>query len=426
MESKNIVGMSVLGLTFLFGAQGVLAQVAAQPQSVPFGSFVLVPTLNLKTVFDDNVYSTSNNEVSSFSQILNPSLAFIAQDRLNVYKATYNLNGASFANDSNDSYADHTFDLNAHVEPSARLRFDGGLAYKMTHDDRGAGVSAGYGLDQIRNDADQDGVFDGGIGEVDKYDVSTIRGGVEYGAKSARGLLVLTADMNQKRYSRQSSAVGRDNDTLNTLLGLRARVMPKTTILADYEMSDTNYKTNFVKGVGGAPNTGTADAVDNRILVGVTWENTAQTTGKIRLGQGKREVDGASDISKFTWDLGVTWKPVALDTINISGGAKATDATGDYSSVENTNYGVSWTHDWLDRFNTSLSLGAAKDDYALAPGKIAAARNDDTKTYGISANYQMRRWLILNAAINATDKSSSIPSFANKRNIMSVGAQISL
>lgn len=408
MESKNIVGMSVLGLTFLFGAQGVLAQVAAQPQSVPFGSFVLVPTLNLKTVFDDNVYSTSSNEVSSFSQILNPNLAFIAQDRLNVYKATYNLNGASFANDSNDSYADHTFDLNAHIEPSARLRYDGGLAYKMTHDDRGAGATAGFSTAAIL-----------ASGEVDKYDVTTIRGGVEYGAKSARGLLVLNADMNQKRYSRQASAVGRDNDTLNALLGLRARVMPKTTVLADYEMSDTNYKSDVKNG-------GAADAVDNRILVGVTWENTAQTTGKIRLGQGKREVDGAADISKFTWDLGVTWKPVALDTINISGGAKATDATGDYSSVENTNYGVSWTHDWLDRFNTSLSLGAAKDDYALAPGKIAAARNDDTKSYGISANYQMRRWLILNAAINATDKSSSIPSFANKRNIMSVGAQISL
>jgi hypothetical protein len=35
-------------------------------------------------------------------------LAFIAQDRLNVYKAVYNLNAASFANDSNDSYADQT------------------------------------------------------------------------------------------------------------------------------------------------------------------------------------------------------------------------------------------------------------------------------------------------------------------------------
>ena len=60
MESKNIVGMSVLGLTFLFGAQGALAQVAIQPQSVPFGSFVLVPTVSLKTVSDDNIYNLSS------------------------------------------------------------------------------------------------------------------------------------------------------------------------------------------------------------------------------------------------------------------------------------------------------------------------------------------------------------------------------
>jgi hypothetical protein len=102
--------------------------------------------------------------------------------------------------------------------------------------------------------------------------------------------------------------------------------------------------------------------------MGVTWENSAQTTGKLRLGQGKRSVDGGADINKFTWDLGVVWKPVALDTININGGARASDASGDYSSVENTNYSLSWTHDWLDRFNTTVSLGSSKDDYTVKPG----------------------------------------------------------
>lgn len=402
MESKNIVGMSVLGLTFLFGAQGALAQVAIQPQSVPFGSFVLVPTLSLKTVSDDNIYNLSGNEVSSFSQILNPNLAFIAQDRLNVYKAVYNLSAASFANDSNDSYADQTFDLSAHVESSDRLRLDGGLAYKMLHDDRGTGVTSGLGLASIL-----------ASGEVDKYDMTTVRGGVEYGAKTARGLMAFSADMNQKRYSR-SSSVNRDNDTLNALLGLRARIMPKTTALVDYEYSDTNYKTNA-----------TADTQDNRILMGLTWENTAQTTGKLRLGQGKRKVDGGADINKFTWDLGVVWKPVPLDTIAINGGARASDATVPYTSVENTNYSLSWTHDWLDRFNTTISLGSSKEDYKGNP-KPVDNRNDDTKTYGVAANYQMRRWLVLNAAINVNDRSSNQAAYDSKRNVMSVGAQISL
>ncbi len=409
MESKNIVGMSVLGLTFLFGAQGALAQVAIQPQSVPFGTFVLVPTVSLKTVSDDNIYNlSSGGEVSSFSQILNPNLAFIAQDRLNVYKAVYNLNAAGFANDSNDSYADQTFDLSAHIESSDRLRLDGGLAYKMLHDDRGTGVTSGLGLATIL-----------ASGEVDKYDVTAVRGGVEYGAKSARGLMVLNADMNQKRYSRATS-VNRDNDTLNALLGLRARIMPKTTALIDYEYSDTNYKTDIVKG-------GTADTQDARILAGLTWENSAQTTGKLRLGQGKRQVDGGADINKFTWDLGVVWKPVALDTININGGARASDASGNYVSVENANYSLSWTHDWLDRFNTTVSLGSSKDDYTVKPGVVGAvARNDDTKTYGVAANYQMRRWLTFNAAINVNDRSSNQANFDSKRNVMSVGAQISL
>lgn len=407
MERKNILGVSLLGLTCVIGAQAAVAQTALQPQAIPYGSFVLVPTLNTRTVFDDNVYSLSFNEVSSFSQVINPSLNFIAQDRLNVYKLGYTLNAAGFANDSNDSYNDHKIDLSAHLEPTARLRYDAGLAYGMLHDDRGTGASSGFTLGQIRGDGT---AANPGMGEVDKYDLATLRSGMEFGEKSARGLLVANADFNQKRYSRASSAKARDNDTLNASLGLRARAMPKTTFLIDYEISDTNYD-------GASP-----DTKDNRLLAGVTWENTVQTTGKLRLGQSKRKVDGGKDIDKFTWDLGMAWKPVVLDTININAGAKVTDSSDSrYSAVENTNYSVSWTHDWLDRLNTTANFDVSTDDYTGIPN-----RSDDVTTYGVAVNYQMRRWLILNAAINASDKDSNIRSFNNKRNVMSIGAQVSL
>ena len=407
MECKNILGVSFLGLTCLVGAQSALAQVALKPQAIPFESFVLVPTLNTRTVFDDNIYSLDANEVSSFSQVVNPNFTFLAQDRLNVYQLFYNLNAAGFANDSNDSYNDHKLGVSAHLEPSVRLRYDAGLTYALLHDDRGTGASSGFSLGRIRNDANNDGVFDGGIGEVDKYKLTTLSGGVEYGAKTARGLLVANGDINQKRYSRQSSADARDNDTVNVLLGLRARLMPKTTFLVDYEISDTNYD-------GTSP-----DTKDNRILAGITWENAIQSTGKLRLGQSNRQIDGAADLDKFTWDLGLIWKPVALDTISINGGARASDGVNN-TTIENTNYSVSWTHDWADRFNTTLSLGVSEDDYQ------GVVRTDETTTYGIFANYQMRRWLVLSAGINSSDKDSTEPNVSNKRNVMSIGAQVSL
>jgi len=219
--------------------------------------------------------------------------------------------------------------------------------------------------------------------------------------------LVANGDINQKRYSRQSSADARDNDTVNVLLGLRARLMPKTTFLVDYEISDTNYD-------GTSP-----DTKDNRILAGITWENAIQSTGKLRLGQSNRQIDGAADLDKFTWDLGLIWKPVALDTISINGGARASDGVNN-RTIENTNYSVSWTHDWADRFNTTLSLGVSEDDYQ------GVVRTDETTTYGIFANYQMRRWLVLSAGINSSDKDSTDLNVSNKRNVMSIGAQVSL
>ncbi len=404
MECKNILGVSFLGLTCLVGAQSALAQVALKPQAIPFESFVLVPTLNTRTVFDDNIYSLDANEVSSFSQVVNPNFTFLAQDRLNVYQLFYNLNAAGFANDSNDSYNDHKLGVSAHLEPSVRLRYDAGLTYALLHDDRGTGASSGFGIDQIRGDGTAANL---GMGEVDKFNLATISGGVEYGAKTARGSLVANGDINQKRYSRQSSADARDNDTVNVLLGLRARLMPKTTFLVDYEISDTNYD-------GTSP-----DTKDNRILAGITWENAIQSTGKLRLGQSNRQIDGAADLDKFTWDLGLIWKPVALDTISINGGARASDGVNN-TTIENTNYSVSWTHDWADRFNTTLSLGVSEDDYQ------GVVRTDETTTYGIFANYQMRRWLVLSAGINSSDKDSTEPNVSNKRNVMSIGAQVSL
>jgi len=413
MECKNILGVSFLGLTCLVGAQTALAQVALKPQAIPFESFVLIPTLNTRTVFDDNVYGLNSNEVSSFSQVISPSLSFVAQDRLNVYQLFYNLNAAGFANDSNDSYNDHKLGVSAHLEPSVRLRYDAGLTYALLHDDRGTGASSGFGLQRIINDANNDGVFDGGIGEVDKYKLASISGGVEYGAKTARGTLVANGDLNQKRYSRDSSAAARDNDTVNVLLGVRARLMPKTTFLIDYEISDTNYK-------GLSP-----DTKGTRILGGITWANTVQSTGKLRLGQGKRDVDGGKSTDKFTWDLGVVWKPVPLHTININGGAGTGDASAPYISVESTNYSVSWTYDWLDRVSTTVNYGTSEDDYTGNP-LPADNRTDEATSYGVRVNYQMRRWLILNAGINSSDKDSNLSQFTNKRNVMSIGAQVSL
>ncbi|PTQ89077.1 outer membrane beta-barrel protein [Agitococcus lubricus] len=403
MESKKSVGVSGLGLALLLGAQGAMAQVAVQPQAIPFGSFVLVPALVTQTVYDDNVYNTHTDEVSSFYQTLNPSFAFIAQDRLNVYSATYAINAASYANDSDDSYADQLFDLKAHIESNARLRFDLGANYAMTHDARGVGFTSGSSLTELY-----------AYGEVDKFDLATLSAGVEYGAKDARGLLRADVSTSQKRYDRELVAKARDNDSMSASVGLRARLMPKTQFLIDIEHATTEYESS----------SGSPDSTDNRIFAGIEWKGTAQTTGKLRLGQSKREVDGLDDKSKFSWDVDVIWQPRQFDSINLNSGNRLSDATLPYVSLENTHYGVSWKHDWAERLNTVVSLGFSTDDYEAPAG--VKNRTDDSSQYGVSVNYQMRRWLIWNASIQATDRSSDVQIYDTKRNVMSVGAQISL
>jgi hypothetical protein len=54
------------------------------------------------------------------------------------------------------------------------------------------------------------------------------------------------------------------------------------------------------------------------------------------------------------------------------------------------------------------------------------ARSDDTTNYGVALNYQMRRWLVWSVGVNSSDKDSNVKEFSNTRNVMSIGAQVSL
>jgi hypothetical protein len=124
------------------------------------------------------------------------------------------------------------------------------------------------------------------------------------------GSLLLNLGLTNKRYDRTVAAVARDMDTLNYGVGFRYRVMPKTKVTFDIERSEGSYKN--------AATANTSDFEQTAFLVGATWENSAQTTGKIRFGQTERKVESGFDKSRFTYDANVTWSPRELTRFNFA------------------------------------------------------------------------------------------------------------
>lgn len=401
MERKLKLVVASTGLALLMGSRLASAEVALEPQGIQYGSFAFVPTLKTELGYDDNVYNFSDSEIGSFYLGVAPNFTLLTQDRNNTYQLSYALDGRTYSHKSDDSYLDQALGGSARIEPNARLRLNGGVSYKMLHESRGTGSSSGYTMDQLE-----------AMGEVSKFDVAGIDGGLEYGARDARGMIVAALGFSQKAYDRSKIAASRDNDQMTASVGFRVRVMPKTKMTFDLERVDTNYS-------GSA-----SDVVDDRYYVGVAWENSVQTTGKLRLGQSKRDVSGGKSTSRFSWDAGVVWSPLARDSVSFVTGRKTVEADDTQGTSVDTNASIAWKHAWLERLNSEVGFGKFQTEYINTKG--VNYRDDDSDKWRIAMNYQMRRWAVIHAGIESSSRDSSVVSFDSKRNIYTLGAMLSL
>lgn len=401
---KKKLALLWVGVATASLAQSAQAKVALDPQAFDLEPFRLIPTLLTELRQDSNIYNLSNNEVSSSVVIIQPTLDLVAQDRDNVYSARYSLKSGMFSEDA-ANYLDNMFSVKAHIEPTGRFRFDLGAGYNLLHDDLGTGYTEGLGAQSIAR-----------WGSPDTYDLATVNGGLEYGAADAAGQIALNLDFSQKRYDRLQPAVARDLDALNSSLEFRLRIMPKTKLLLDFEHSKGDYVYQQTASV--------SDYTEKRYLVGVTWESSANTTGKVRVGTAKRDKANGDSPSKFNWDVGVVWTPMDRSKFTLDGFEKFQDGTYPTTTIDSRNITLGWTHDWSDRWQSILKAGIGKDDHDVVAG--FPGRQDDNVNYGLALNYQMRRWLILGAGAAVNNRDSTQNTYDHDRTIFSLNAQLSL
>lgn len=357
----------------------------------------IVPSVSLVTMQDSNIYMASGNEVSSSILQVTPRFDIAAQDRANTYSFRYTMQLGLYSK-NNNNYDDHKFDLASHIEPNDRLRFDAGASYNLLHDDLGTAGTEGLAPSVLS------------VRNPDEYDNAVYKAGVEYGAKEATGQLAFNTNLNQKRYNTAAVAVTRDMDTWNNTLEFRLRMAPKTKALLNLEYNKGNYDHAVTAAV--------SDYTETNYFAGVTWESTAATTGKIRIGNGKRETPTFSK-TKMIWDLGVQWSPLPRDVFSFNTGKRFQDGNN-ATTIDNTTYSLSWTHDWLERLQSSANYSLSKEDYQ------GSTRADDTQNYGVSVNYQVRRWFVLGGGITVKDRSSTNAGFSYDRTVFALNAQLSL
>ncbi|WP_435234231.1 outer membrane beta-barrel protein [Psychromonas sp. PT13] len=367
--------------------------------------FLLVPELTSSIVYDDNIYTSEVEKVSSYIYKISPSVKFGISNGIDEYGGTYTLSSGSYSanNDGDDDYIDHNLSLLAHKEFTDRHRLDIKLGMANTHEDRGSNTtdSSEYTYD-----------------EPLKYNSYTGSVYYEFGAVSAPMNIGGGIAYAQKVYQNFTDTT-RYDDTATTTLSLDGayKIGSVTDLTLSLSRADINYLHN-------ESSTSKQDNIDNNVSIGLRWEGLAKTVGNINFGyQYKSYTDSAyENYDGTTINISIVWEPVTRSSFDLSLQRSAEDSStfGDYSvSLDGS---LDWKHSWSDVITSSIGFSYSDEDYFGS----SIDREDITHIGSIGLSYDFARWVRFTTAYEYTDKSSSLSGHGYTQNSITLGISLSL
>ncbi len=393
--------LPIASVTIMTAAVFSYSAAAVEPASVKVGMFDVVPTLELKQSYDDNIFSTPTDEKSSWVSEVTPGVSAVADSGIVRVAFGYELTAGSYAQSHDDDYVDHTANADFGWELNDRNQIDLSAEYVHSHEERGSGFSEGA--------ADL-------LTSPDEFQETTVAGMYTLGSDSSRGRLELTLSNYEKEYTNHRDTTrNRDRDG-NSYGGIFYwNVAGRTRVLAEVTKKEIEYKQRAAQ---------TLDSDETNYLVGVTWEATGKTEGTIKVGRLEKKFnDDARDTNTDTnWSAEVKWAPKTYSvlTLTTSSGAEETNGVGSYIDVED--YAIEWAHDWSDVLSSSVYYSYSDETYIDS----VSDRKDDITGYGVRVSYDVRRWLTFGLSAVYDEKDSSFDTLDYERTIFALDVSMSL
>lgn len=358
---------------------------------VRFGGLFVYPDVIVSHGHNDNLLGSSNNELGTQFTSLNTNVVAELKNDGDRYTASYYGNFTRFDKSSADNFDHHTLAIAGDNTFSSRARLGWTAGYQANTDPRGS-------TDRTLS------------ATPDKWHASSAAALFAYGAQGAIGRFEVESFVQEKRYDNNLTVTaGGDLNMVNVAGRFLYRVAPKTSLLFELRNIKTDYQLS----------TSTNTNTDRRILVGVTWEATAATTGVIKIGQLKKDFDNnaRSDFSGVSWEGSVRWTPLTYSTIDFNTSRVPADSTGVGDYILNRNESVRWTHQWNSFTSTKVNLGQVDSAYH------GIDLQQNTKNYGVGISYAVRRWLNLSAELASTRRTSNVSTQEYKRNVFSLSLE---
>jgi hypothetical protein len=359
---------------------------------VRMGGVSIYPGLSLVETSNDNLFRSDVNKKSSRITVLSPSVLLQANRGANAYSLSYRADIGRYAQSSADNYSDQNLTGLAELSFSTRSLLRITPLFAHGHDDRGSTYSTPTESPNVWNKRGLEASF-------------------TYGTVESIGRIVIDASGYAVRYQNNRSVTTAFDKDLSSIGGaFYYRLSPKVFSLI--QVSDM--RINYLDPVT------TLSGNERRILLGATWNATAQTSGSFKLGQLRKSFDSSAHktFKGPSWEGNIRWSPREFIYLNWVSGRRSDESTGVGDFVMSTYNTLDLGYDLNGR--TTLHLNAGK----LTEKFEQAGRTDDTPFYGFKADYKLRKWLILGAEYSHAVKTSTgftgpSPNYTNNK--LSVG-----
>jgi hypothetical protein len=372
---------------------------ANEAQKITSGPLDVTPTVIFSQSNNNNIYSAGSNETTSSISVVNPTILAEIVSGDSLYSLDAKLFNGIYSQESNDNYTDYSLAATADIALKKSYKLSLGASISGNHEDRGSGVTQGTTSFTTPVEFDKD-VFS--VGYTIGSDDSIYRLQLDAGLENTEytNFKLFTANRN----------FGKE------ILGatLFYKFSSKTDAFVEYNTVTFDYDVDL----GIFDRSGNED----KILVGATWQATGNTAGTIKIGNVDKDFDGSTraSFSGTTWEAQVDWTPSeqTLVTVNSSHTPRETSTGGNFIEAASTS--VNWNQSWTSIVSTTISASFGADDYD------GSSRSDDLTNYGISLDYQFRRWMTVGVTYENTDSNSNNDTFDYDRNIVGLTANISL
>lgn len=358
----------------------------------------LTPVLTLDYVNNDNVLYAETNEVDAWlSQISTGLLAELKHGR-SEFSLDYKGQWGSYSSSSTDNFSDHRIQFDFLTVPAEQSDLYASLYYSKQHENRGQGLSQGFGADLL---------------EPVEYDDIGGEIGWKFSLLAERVWLDTKLGFQNKEYQNLPQYTkNKDRDNVSVQLGLFWQTGTGSQVFLRGQHTRIDYDDQALGELS-------RDGDDYRTMAGIRWQRGELGAGNIGIGYQHKTFDSSlrNDFNGLSWDIGLEWSPLERLQFNLDSRRASVEPPLDGDYIRQMVHQFAVDYEFMETMMITANYRYLDETY------IGIERNESTSAYGIEIGYDFRSNIRFTFIAQREDKESSLAEYAYQQNLL--GLQVS-